>query len=244
MTIQTRDTKPAPSTSTADRIRQQIAAGGERYWKPSDFPDAPGTAVTQALSRLFRRGVLRRVGKGVYYHPRDTVFGKSLPSEDAILARRLTRPLVPAGLTAANWLSFSTQNPARRQFTTTATSVAFADDWMRVTTRRPQTWNHLSVEEAALLNFLRQRALHSELSPKNTKARLFKLLSDPGRFERLAAVAPSEPPRVRAMLGAIGQEIHMPSALLDELRKSLNPRSRFDFGMLRVLKYAGEWQAR
>jgi hypothetical protein len=244
MTDQTHDTQPTPSPSTADRIRQQIAAGGERYWKPADFPDAPSTAVTQALSRLARRGDLQRVSKGIYYHPRPTVFGKSLPYDDAILAQRLTRPLLPAGLTAANWLGFSTQNPARREFATTSSSVSFADDRLRVTTRRPEAWKHLLLEDAALLNLLRQRALHSELSPKNTKARLFKLLDAPGRFERLAAAAPSEPPRVRAMLGAIGQEIHMPSALLDGLRKSLNPRSRFDFGMLRVLKYAGEWQAR
>jgi hypothetical protein len=46
------------------------------------------------------------------------------------------------------------------------------------------------------------------------------------------------------MLGALGQELEMPPALLDRLRNSLNPLSRFDFGHLRSLRYAREWQAK
>ena len=74
-----------------------------------------------------------------------------------------------------------------------------------------------------------------------------KLLSyfrEPGRFERLLKVAPSEPPRVRAMLGAIGQQLGQPESRLSTLRKSLNPLSRFDFGSLAVLEHAREWQAK
>ena len=57
-----------------------------------------------------------------------------------------------------------------------------------------------------------------------------------------AAVA--EPPRVRAMLGALGQELAMPDPLLNRLRKSLNPLTRFEFGQLRSLEHAREWQAK
>jgi len=36
----------------------------------------------------------------------------------------------------------------------------------------------------------------------------------------------------------------MPPRLLDRLRKSLNPLSRFDFGRLASLRHAKEWQAK
>ncbi len=66
----------------------------------------------------------------------------------------------------------------------------------------------------------------------------------PGRFARLLKVAPAEPPRVRAMLGAIGQQIGQPESVLAPLRESLNPLSRFEFGILAALTYARRWQAK
>jgi hypothetical protein len=94
------------------------------------------------------------------------------------------------------------------------------------------------------LEVLRERARSSDLSPEQTARRLKRLLEEPGRFARLAGAAMSEPPRVRAMLGALGQEVGATEALLDALGRSLNPLSRFDFGQLRSLRHAREWQAK
>ena len=65
-----------------------------------------------------------------------------------------------------------------------------------------------------------------------------------GRFKRLLNVAATEPPRVRAMLGAIGVQLDKQPAALKGLRESLDPFSRFDFGMLHGLAHAADWQAR
>ncbi len=102
----------------------------------------------------------------------------------------------------------------------------------------------LSAEDGAILETLRERARASDLSPKDTVRRLLVLLSDEKRFRRLAVVAIGEPPRVRAMLGALGEELSMPSRLLEELRGSLNPLSRYDFGRLESLRHAKQWQAK
>jgi hypothetical protein len=75
-------------------------------------------------------------------------------------------------------------------------------------------------------------------------ARLKRLLSDEKRFTALAKAALGEPPRVRAILGAIGEELGMPERTIAQLRESLNPLSRFDFGQLRSLRYAKRWQAK
>jgi hypothetical protein len=49
---------------------------------------------------------------------------------------------------------------------------------------------------------------------------------------------------VRALIGAIGEEIAQKPAALARLRASLNPFSRFDFGLLSGLPRARNWQAR
>jgi len=69
-------------------------------------------------------------------------------------------------------------------------------------------------------------------------------MKEPRRFERLLAVAPFEPPRVRAMLGAIGEELGKKAPALEKLRQSLNPLSRFDFGQLSGLSCALRWFAK
>lgn len=46
------------------------------------------------------------------------------------------------------------------------------------------------------------------------------------------------------MLGAIGQQVGQSRTLLTLLRDSLNPLTRFDFGILTALAYANEWQAK
>jgi len=45
------------------------------------------------------------------------------------------------------------------------------------------------------------------------------------------------------MLGAVGEQIGQPESWLAELRGSLNPLSRFDFGIMAALAGARRWQA-
>ena len=84
----------------------------------------------------------------------------------------------------------------------------------------------------------------SELSPDATIQKTLTLLAEGDRFERLAGIADSEPPRVRAMLGALGEQLGGNAKTLQSLRQSLNPLSRFDFGLLVTLPNARAWQAK
>ena len=47
-------------------------------------------------------------------------------------------------------------------------------------------------------------------SAKETVEKLLEYFREQGRFERLLKIALSEPPRVRALLGAIGQQLGQP----------------------------------
>ena len=228
-------------------VRRQIEDGGERLWRLDDFRDLPFEAVAQALSRLTRQGRLARLSKGIYYSSRQTAFGTSQPNPAAIqkLASR-RKGVFPSGIAAANLLGFTTQTASRSEVSTSALSLPrklVGSDTV-IHTRRPEAWAALSDNDAALLDFLRRSGRTSELSPEETIRRTIKLLSEKGRFERLLAVAASEPPRVRAMIGAIGEQLGKDRTGLRRLRDSLNPFSRFDFGLLAGLRHARNWQSK
>ncbi len=230
--------------STATRVYERVRTGGERYWSLSDFRDLPATAVAHALSRLASQGELQRLRKGLYYRPKQTAIGPSGPSASAAVGHTLNAPLHPTGLSAGNMLGFSTQNPARPEFATPAAAAPGGLRGATVHTRRPASRFERDSPDGALLELLRDRARYSDLSRQETMRRLVSMLSNQARFKRLAKAALSEPPRVRAMLGALGEQAGAPAAALQDLRKSLNPISRFDFGMLAALPNARDWQAR
>lgn len=240
----TRRGRGAGARSAASQVRRRVLAGGERHWQLSDFPDLSATATAHALSRLAAGGDLQRVRKGLYYRSKPTAIGPSLPSATSALARTFQAPLHPAGLSAANTLGLSTQNPVRGEFATPAPAGPGALTDAVVHTRRPDNRRGLSQQEGALLELLRERARSSDLSPSETVERLATLVQHPAAFRRLASAALAEPPRVRAMLGALGQHANAPAGALGELRESLNPISRFDFGVLTALEHAREWQAK
>jgi Family of unknown function (DUF6088) len=230
---------PARSHPVMRLVRHRIERGGERLWRFS--------AVAQALSRLTRQGTIERLSKGVYYRNRETVFGKSRPNPAAIrdLASR-QKALFPSGIAAANLLGFTTQMPKQGEIATSALSLPrklVGNDTL-IHTRRPEAWASLSETDAALLDFLRYGGKFSELSQEDTIHRLSALLSEQGRLSRLLKVADSEPPRVRAMLGALSEQLGTNRRTLQRLRASLNSLSRFDFGMLTALPNASNWQAK
>lgn len=241
-----RKTSPG-SRQTAKGIRRRIERGGDRLWRFDDFLTLPVSAVAQALSRLVRQGALRRLSKGVYYRARHTALGASVPNPTSIQKLASARKAVfPAGVAAANLLGFTTQAAGRSEVATSALSLPrkLLGKETVIHTRRPEAWIGLSESDAALLDFLRRRGETSEWPAEETVRRILALFRQSGRYERLLKVARSEPPRVRAMLGAIGEAIGKEPDALRRLRASLNPLSRFDFGVLIALPSARHWQAK
>ena len=113
-------------TSLSDKILRRLRAKGKGKWvcTPTDFLDLGGrAAIDQALSRLTKGGVLRRVGTGLYDLPRySTVIKRNAPPDvhsaiDAIRRRDGTR-IVSDGIVHAYNLRLTTAVPARYSFYT------------------------------------------------------------------------------------------------------------------------------
>ncbi len=228
-------------------VRERIERGGERLWRLEDFRGLPFAAVAQALSRLTRAGQLRRISKGTYYRSRQTSMGVSRPNPAAI--RRLAerhRRVFPAGVAAANLLGFTSQIANRPEVATSASSLPrklVGTDTV-VHARRPAAWKKISDTDAALLDFLRHPSRNSELSVSETVQRTLHLLKMDNRLRRLLAVVATEPPRVRALLGALAEQLGVNGKRLGQLRASLNPLSRFEFGVFVAMSNARAWQAK
>lgn len=225
----------------------RVRRGGERLWRLADFADHSPAAVAQAFSRLAAAGELRRVGRGLYHRGRATVLGTSVPDPGLLLQEAAAGyPVFPAGLSAASVLGFSTQSPAVPEVSTVRASLkrGLLVGRIVVRTRRPVAWMDLGEGDGALLEFLRSRGAGSELDAHATIARVLLLLRERGRFQRLLSVAATEPPRVRALLGALGEELGVARRRLEALRQTLNPLSRFDFGPFRTLPTAPTWFAK
>src|ERR1700693_2467872 len=105
-------------------MRDQIVARIERLgegkaFSAKDFLDiASRGTIDMALTSLTRRGIIRRVRRGLYDMPRvnPALGGKLSPDIDEAaraIARKQRWKIVPEGAWAANLLGLSTQVPAR-----------------------------------------------------------------------------------------------------------------------------------
>ena len=116
------------SQAVANKILSRVYGTGRgTVFTSADFLDLGSrAAVDQALSRLTKRGVLQRLGRGLYHYPKSSpTLGPLSPSPEEIagaVARKRGIRLQPSGARAANALGLSTQVPARSVYLTDAPS--------------------------------------------------------------------------------------------------------------------------
>lgn len=112
------------SQSIDSKILSRIRSKGRgSVHVPGDFLNLGSReAVDIVLHRLVKKGVLRRLARGVYDYPKEhATLGLLLPSADTVakaLAGRDHTRLQPAGAYAANTLGLSEQVPAKAVFLT------------------------------------------------------------------------------------------------------------------------------
>jgi hypothetical protein len=114
--------------AVAQTISRRIRAKGRGWvFTPKDFLDV-GTraAVDQTLSRLVRKGTIRRLDRGVYDYPKQHdklgTLSPYLGDLAQAIAAKTGDKIFPSGAAAANYLGLSTQVPAQPVYLTNGTS--------------------------------------------------------------------------------------------------------------------------
>jgi len=110
--------------SIEDKIIKRIRGGGRgSAFSPREFLDLGSrAAVDKAFSRLVKKGVLRRVDRGIYSYPEvSPLIGELSPRPEVVakvVARRGSQRLLPSGAYAANLLGLTDQVPAKIEYLT------------------------------------------------------------------------------------------------------------------------------
>lgn len=212
------------------------------------FRGFPPSTAAHALARLAKRGELIRVRPGHYYVPRRSRFGPVPPDRLLVALSAIGEVRYsPGGIAAANALGFTTQMPMGRADVISTRGRRLRRrglNGVRILERSPERAS-LSIDENAFLELLRGIEHLTDLSPEATSARAVDLVREGSiSLERMHRAAWDEPPRVRAMLGAVGEAAGIDPGLLDKYRDLMNPRSRYEFGPLSNLPTARTWGAR
>lgn len=114
--------------AVAQTITRRIRAKGRGWvFTPKDFLDiGKRAAVDQTLSRLVRKGTIRRLDRGVYDYPKQhDKLGTLSPYVGdlaQVIAAKTGDKIFPSGAAAANYLGLSTQVPAQPVYLTNGAS--------------------------------------------------------------------------------------------------------------------------
>lgn len=204
----------------------------------ADFVREPAEfgAVAAALSRLSKRGELKRLAKGCYYRPMTGCFGPVPPSDAAVAAAVGAAPGQPAayatGLTVYNALGLTTRVPA-------TLTVATIRPRRRLPARlravvRPATKQSDDVLLLQWLKLLRNISHIPDARPDQVVARIAgELRGWPAarRRRRLTVLALRQaPPRAWALLGALLENLSDPAGAA-QLRATLSPLTTYRLGL-------------
>ena len=116
--------RETPMPTAEEKLLAAIKSHGKGWcFTARDFHHLKDTeAVWKGLVRLEKKGLIRRLGRGLYDYPREhPELGKLAPTPEAVaqaLAERDGSRLQPSGAYAANLLGLSEQVPARIVFLT------------------------------------------------------------------------------------------------------------------------------
>jgi hypothetical protein len=232
--------------SIATEVKRRISKGGsKKFWTFENFADLDPGAVAATLSRLSRTGEIRRARRGVYYLPRQTAFGESRPDPTQLADVILRKG---SGVPSSEYarLGLTTQAPgaltravSRRMRIKDVRGIP-----LRTVTRPLSKQKGIRDEERTALDALRNAHRIPDTSPEKAIARIKTLLRTHYLdFDRLSRFATVEPPRVRALLGAIGEDLKCDLEPVTRLRRSINPLSFYKIpGASKALKHAKEWR--
>ena len=235
-------------TSSIKTKVARIDTGEVFTYDTLSIPQSKFSAAAKALSRLVANGVIKRYKNGMYYKPKQTVFGELKPREDVLLENYLfendKQIAYITGVRLYNQLGLTTQ-------VSNVVRLASMDKEIKtkignLTIKPAKSYVPITKKNVPLLQLLDVMKDFKNIPDMDKRIGIDFLrkkinnLSDEDK-EKLTSFAKAYPPKVRALLGAILEVLS-----LDQLSKSLkgtiNYLSRYDFGISkRILPTISNW---
>ncbi|AOR28307.1 hypothetical protein FORMB_12630 [Formosa sp. Hel1_33_131] len=197
------------------------------------------SAAAKAIERLIEKGIIKRVSTGVFYKPKQTIFGELKPNEEELLKPYLfqnnKRIAYITGVSLYNRMGLTTQVPRNIKIASRDKRITVSVGNIKgnpVKSYVDVTDKNFSLLETldALKDFKKIPDLDKNSGIKIISNQLKKLNTK--EIKQLIDYALSYPPRVRAFLGALLEQINFfIDSELKTLIKSLNPLSEYNYGI-------------
>ncbi|MCG8532623.1 MAG: DUF6088 family protein [Desulfovibrionales bacterium] len=215
----------------------RIEPGRIFSYKDLGISNSEYVAAAKAIGRIVKEGKIKRASTGLFYKPQKTVFGELKPSEQEQLRPYLfngrKRIAYVTGLALFNRLNLTTQVPkdinlasrVRRPVSKVGNmEVRWVKSYVDVTNK-----NYFLLE---ILDSIKDFKKIPDLDKKAAIKRLQSLIIDleDSDKKRLVEYAQEYPPRVRAFLGALLEQVGQRDAL-HGLKKSINSLTTFKLGI-------------
>ena len=213
-------------------IRKKIVAFPDDYvFRASDFEmeSQNQSAVVKALNRMAATGEISKLSKGKFYKPRKTQFGELKPSAYQIAKDYIERDgkLIGyiTGYSAYNALGLTTQISSYIQIGTNKSRRAVKRDKYTISFIMQQnTITKKNIEILRILDAIRFIREIPATTPNEACIRLKEIIKDLNdeQKEMLVKCSLKYTNYVRALCGAILEDIGYDGNSLDSIRKSLN----------------------
>ena len=228
-------------TNKIEASIRQIANGEVFTINQLKLENGEYQAAVKALGRMTKIGAVKRSMPGKYYKPEKTTFGDLKPGEEQLLKLYLfnngKRIAYITGTSLYNKMGLTTQVPA---------TIKIASYDKRVNTKvgavdvKPAK-SYVEVREAnfrlleildAIKDFRKIPDLDRGAGLKRLKQLIKTLCNDD--IDKLLKISLKYPPRVRALTGALLENIGFKMERLKILRSTLNPLSVYCFGITKA----------
>lgn len=206
------------------------------------------TAATKAMQRFIEKGKVRRVSTGLFYKPKESMFGDLPPREEKMIEPYLyeggKRIAYITGLSLYNRLGLTTQVPKSLKIACREKRIYVNNQ--KVSAKPVKSYVDVTEQNYQLLELLDALKDFDKI-PDLDKASGIQLLSNKisilegGDQNKLVRLGLKYPPRTRALLGAILEKGNIEASNIQILRDSLNPLSEYNLGLSNILINADNW---
>ena len=196
------------------------------------------TTAAKALERLQKQGVIKKLSKGVFYKPEQTVFGELKPDYSELLRSYLfengKRIAYETGTSLYNRMGLTTQLAFRIKIASRGKRISINRGTLKADAVKSYTEvTDSNYETLGILDAFKDMKRIPDCSETQAVRRLsaiIKKLNDK-QIASLIKYALLYPPRVRALVGAILESNDSNLRGLEKLKASINPLTIFKLGL-------------
>ena len=206
------------------------------------------SAISKTIERLIKKGKIKRISTGVFYKPKKTIFGELKPDEEKIIKPYLykngKRIAYITGLLLYNKMGLTTQIPKEISIASNKKRIYISKG--NIKAKAVKSYVEVTEENYKLLELLDALKDFNKI-PDLDKKSAIKILENKilklnqKQIKELIEIALEYPPRVRAFLGAILENIGIKKGI-KKLDESLNPFSKYKLNLTKdILPTIEKW---